>query len=385
MQSEIREIELEGSVDPHVHARDDRSHNDGRMEIVIPLAESEHEDLILILNTPAIVTSEGASEYLRRARRYQQSNSTTRLHAAPLLTDQTTPEMIHAMRRNDDIACVKGFLKGVSNDGGKSVSDIRALEKTLYALHDAKIDAPAKPADWHMERKFDRDGNRIDIADREWYAIEHDLKTILAIDPEGSHTVKHVSDKRTALQVHEYRKAGHSVYAEFSPHYFIQCLDDLFEGPDGGTAFDTKRFCVPLFKSKESQQCLIDIVPIGAEEGWAFIGSDFACHIDDATCENGVKINARGLVCPGLAIVPAHSKSIVIDLFVKSGRPDLLNNVLSRNARRAYGMPAASTKKVYVREDCQIPESTNREGVRILHFMGGKTYSWQKNWWRRPL
>jgi len=378
--NQIDSIDLDGSVDPHVHGRDDLSNQDGRMELVVPLAEAEHEDVVLILNTPAIVTSEGATEYLRRARRHQRPGSPTRLHAAPLLTDQTTPEMIHAMRRNDDVAFIKGFLKGVSNDGSKSVSNVRALRETLYACHDPSIDAPAKPVDWHMERKFDRKGGVIAVRNREWYAIRNDFAHVLEVDPEGNHAVKHVSDARTAARIQKLRREGYNVYAEFAPHYFIRCFEDLFEGAGGGTAFRANEFCVPVYKSRDSQLKLIKAAFVGAEEGWAFIGSDCACHADDPKRESGVKISSDGLVCPGAAIVPAHSKAIVIDLFVKRGKPDLLNNILSRNARARLGFPAARTVARYVREERQIPDTLPEDKpfypIHVQPFMKGQHYDW---------
>jgi len=373
----LQGIWLDGSVDPHFHGRNSIAEGDGRLEIILPLAAVEHESIVLIGNTnPPLLTATEASQYISEAYRHLPGGVFPRLYAAPLLTDRTTPTMIYEMRQCRRVAFIKGFLSGVSNDGGHNVSNVRALQATLIACHDNAIDAPPLPVHWHMERKFDAHGSVIEMREREWYAIENDLALVLEIDPEGSHTVKHVSDARTIDRLRCYREKGFTVYAEIASHYLVRCHEDLYEGQGGGTAFNAHDLCWPIYKSRASQLALTRAALTGAAEGWAFFGSDCACHKNDPTRESDSKITQRGVVCGGTAILPAVSKSIVIDLFVRNGEALSLDAFLSGNARRAMGLPPADTNALYVREERTIPESLNRKGVHIRPFMAGETYHW---------
>ncbi len=374
-----QEIELDGSVDPHFHGRNSGP-KDGRMKLVLAAAAREHEALVLIGNTvPSILTAKDADAYLAEAASALPRGATTELYVAPLLTNETTPEMIYEMRLNKRIAFIKGFLEGVSNDGGKNVRDVRAIMPTLRACHDSTINARALPVHWHMERKFAWNGARIAMRNREWYAVKHDLAQVLALDPEGSHTVKHVSDVRTLVWLRRQRRRGFRVWAEIAPHYLTRCHEDLYEGAGGkGTAFNTHDLCWPIYKSAESRVALLEAALSG--DPWVFFGSDCACHVDDPSRENGVKITSDGVACGGAAILPALSKAIVIDHFVRRGKQHLLNGFFSKNVRIALGLPQARSRMRYVREDVVVPDlfpGSEAEGsVKIRPFMRGETYHW---------
>jgi dihydroorotase len=383
---QLQEIWLDGSVDPHFHARNDYDQGDGRMEVILTAACQEHEAIVCIGNSsPIILTQQGADEYLNLAQKHVAAGSKVDLYVAPLLTDATTPAMIYEMRRDPRIPFIKGFLAHVSNDGGHSVSNIRALRPTLLACHDESTDAPPLPVHWHMERKFDRKKGVIAMRNREWYAIRNDLAVVLEVDPKGSHTVKHVSDARTLARLREYRRKGYCVYGEIASHYFVRNHEDLYEGPDGkGTAFRAHDLCWPIYKSRDSQLKLIEaaLSETDIEEGLWFFGSDCACHKDDPTCASGAKITNDGVVCGGTAILPALSKSIVIDLFVKRGKEHLLNAFLSGNARRALGLPPARTKVCYVREERIVPDVLPADKpfwpTQMRPFMKGEKYYWHR-------
>jgi dihydroorotase len=380
------ELELDGSVDPHFHGRDLRRDGDGRMESVIESAIGEHEVLVLIGNSnPPILTQKDADAYVDKARQCipPKDGGSIDLYAAPLLTDATTPDMVYEMRQKSprNVALLKGFLSHVSNDAGYSVSNVWKLEPTLHACHDNAVDAPPIPVHWHMERKFDRHAQIIEMRDREWFAIEHDFADVLEIDPEGSHTVKHVSDKRTIARIDEYRKGGYDVWLEFSPHYFERNHEDLYRGPGGvGTALNAHEVCWPIYKSRSSQDALIAAALSGKSH--YFFGSDCALHIDDPTRAGGVKITSDGIVCGGLAILPAVSKSIVIDLFARNGKEHLLNEFLSANARRALHLPPARTTVRYRREPWRVPGTLTGTGprgpIKIRPFMKGEIMEWKR-------
>ena len=301
----------------------------------------------------------------------------------PMLTDRTTLEMIVASRLDPerDVRSWKAFLSGVSNDGGNSVSDFDQLNDVLAAFYDPSIDARSLVLEIHAERKFDRDGNRLEMREREFYAIKTDVEQLLHKHPKLTVVVKHVSDERTLARIRSWRRVGYSVFAEICPHYLFRCHEDLYEGPGGGTAFNLHDLCWPLYKNEESMQDLRAEVLYGEE--WVIYGSDWACHPHDPTQPTGVKVNYEGVVVGGVTILPAVAKSLVIDLFLeKSVSVGRLNDYLGGNARKLHGLPASTRKARYVRKPWMVPMIIESEGpddtvIKALPFMRGQEMNWQ--------
>jgi dihydroorotase len=381
-QPSINEIELEGSVDPHFHFREDADAKDGRLEMLLEEIVDEHEIAVGIGNTSKpIKTLADARVCQSRIRSHLRSGSSLDVRIAPLITDNTTPEMIREMRADPDrtVAFAKVFFAGVSNDGGASVSHIDNIDAVMRATYDESVDAPPLPVDFHAERKFGEDGLRLPMSEREWYCVNTDLRTLFYRHQNGNFAIKHVSDLRTLDFIHEQRTLGRNIWGEICPTYLLDALEDLFEGLDNkGTVFRASKVRWPFPKSDPSKYALGQALLSGAP--YFFYGSDCACHIEDPTQESGVKITCDGFVCGGVTILPAVDKSIVIDFFVENGKPELINEYMSRRARARLRLPASTRTNRYVRNDWVVP--TFLEGVRgdkairARRYMYGETCHW---------
>lgn len=376
-------IEIEPSVDTHVHLRNSLADGDGRMEMNMRRVGTHHGIIFHIGNgSPAILDQASADQELAKARACLEPGDRLRIYAVPLMRDDTTPKMIIDTRlaAPRTVRSWKAFLSGVSNDGGNSVSDFTKLDATLSAFYEPVARADEAVLDIHAERKFDRSGRRIPMKDREWYAIKTDIAELLADHPQLSVTIKHVSDKRTLKQIAAWREQGYKVYAEICPHYLFRCHEDLYEGPGGGTAFNLHDLCWPIYKDEASMQALRKAVLSGAD--WIMMGLDWACHNDDPAQAGRVKVNNDGVVVGGVTILPAVAKCLILDLFAEAGCLDRINGYISRNARRVYGLPPADRLDRYDRIPWQVPSVIEGRGpdgtiIRAKPFMREQTMNWQ--------
>lgn len=381
---EINEVWIDESVDTHDHLRDLAAHGDGRMEMSVGHALGEHGVIMSIGNNPrAVLDQATADAHIRDAYGCIPPGSDLTILAAPLMTDATTPEMVLEARLTTPrtVPFWKVFLFGVSNDAGKSVRDLRNIDAAVTASCDVRVPAPKVPIHYHVEEKYDAQGNRIEMRHREYYAMRFVIAPFIERHPGAVHVVKHVSDLRTLGLVKALRSRGYEVYAEVSAHYLCKCHEDLYEGPGGGTAFNANDLCWPIYKSAASMHALNkQVVNCGDE---VFFGSDRALHLHDPTKPERVKITDEGIVCGGVAILPAVSKSIVIDRFVDAGKTENLDAYFSGNARRVHHLPPARKKVRYVREPWTVPYRLDGTGptgepIEALLFMRGQTMNWRR-------
>jgi dihydroorotase len=206
------------------------------------------------------------------------------------------------------------------------------------------------------------------------------VRELLETHPEMILVIKHVSDWRTVRFIRQMRDKGFHVYGEICAHYLFLCHEDLYEGANNvGTAFNANCLCWPIYKDEKSMMALREAAASG-EDGF-FYGSDWAAHTDDPTKDKNVKITEDGVVCGGVAIIPAVGLSRLIDLFIEMGKLENLSIFLSRNARKVHGwLPANKTVK-FVREDWTVPALLVGDGpdgpIKVKPFMRGETCHWK--------
>lgn len=373
-------VETDEWVELHGHARNARKDGDGRMEMIAPYLRRQYGVFVHIGNgKPAILDQASADRELAKLKAVLGEDD-TELYAAPLLTDKTTPRDIWETRVREprNVLFWKAFLSGVSNDGGNSVTSFRKLKETISAFYTSpryrKVVLHV-----HAERAKKRNGRRLKMCDREWYAVRTDIRELLTDHRRLEVVLKHVSDKRTLKQVRTWRAEGYKISVEICPHYLFRCHEDLYLGPDGGTAFRLHELCWPLYKDEESMLALREAVLSG--EDWIMYGTDWACHVNDPSRASGVKVNNEGIVVGGVTILPAVAKSLVIDLFADAGKLDLLDRYVSQNARRVHRLPPSRRRVVHVRNPQEVPHVIQGRGPRGSNiqskpFMRGELYNW---------
>jgi len=360
-----QQVTLPGIFNSHGHPRDTDAENDGRAELVIPLAAEVYEDELGMGNTlnPLINVS------LAR-RKKEQWNSLVpqgrplRIHVAGLINEHTTPEEVLAgydkPDGEEDFLSMKMFLRAASNAHGADVDDVSKVIPTFKAMTFGPFKHKKRPMmlSVHAERKYTAFGQRILFLNRERAAIDRDIAYILREVPGIHITICHVSDAYTVEAIRRWRAQGHNIWGEICPHYTYYTCDDLFEAPNGGTQLNCNLFCLPIFKT-EADRREVDGAMLSDEPYWIF-GTDGACWLVNPMLDGGVKINNKGFVVGGQTQIPKAVVSYVIERFAAAGKLDLLPDFLSNRGRDAFGLPRSQRTITFKQYDCSVPETIER-------------------------
>lgn len=351
-----------GIINTHTHPRDIEADGDGRTECFVPYYNGIYSDIIGIGNTVVPMTT--CERGLVQKAKWQQ-HTTTRVHCAGLMTEDTDPDdVIAAYDRPAEeqvFIAMKAFIRAVSNSNGHDVNDIHKIIPTIRAMNDVSRFRHRKTpmvTKLHCERKWTPLGLRIPVVERETAALRRDIETILTEVPEAHLEICHVSDGATIEAIDHYRSRGFNVCGEIAPHYGLYCTDDLYEDGNGGTALNSHRFCLPAFKSVKDKMIILGAMTSG--KPWYYFGNDEACHHDDPTQEKGVKTNRRGITLGGQTQIPEAIISFVIEEFAKAGRLNYLSAFLNQNARTFYGLPASNDIIMFERKSWIIPNTIEK-------------------------
>jgi dihydroorotase len=299
------------------------------------------------------------------------------------MTEKTDPSNVVAgydkPDSQEDWLVMKMFLRSVSNAGGADVDDVSKIIPVLRAMSNVGgFNHKKRPMTLsiHAERKYDFSGVRLNFLERERVAIERDIPYLLQEVPEAHIIICHVSDAFTIEVIRHYRKKGYNIWGEICPHYTIWTCDDLFEGPGDKTMLNTHLFCLPIFKTEADRRAILEAM-LSGEDCWIF-GTDEACHLDNPTKSEGVKINSKGFVVGGQTQIPQATVSYVIEKAVEAGRIDILPGFLSHNGREALGLPKSTTEITFRQKDWVVQDVLTRHSRRLGSMtarvaMGGQT------------
>ncbi len=374
-------IEVPGILSTHEHPRDTDAEGDGRAELIIPHLARAYEDVIAMGNTARpLTTPELARAKAKQWRALIPEDKPLRIHVAGLMTEATTPEEVLAGYNQQDWAAMKMFLRAVSNSGGADVDDVRKIIPALNAMTYGEGIRRPIPLLIHAERKFDLHGKRIFFLNREKEAMERDVRFMLSEVPGAALRICHVGDRHTLDMIEELRRQGYDICAEISPHYTQYCIDDLFEGPDGGTALNSHLFCMPFFKTPEDRDAIHGAMVSGKD--WLYYGPDNACHIDNTAKDKGVKVSSLGYTVGGQTQIPEATLSYVVEKFVEAGALEHLAGFLSNNGRKALLLPPAQNYATFTRNEWVVPKYIGRTSptlgeLRCKVAMGGQTRQYQ--------
>jgi dihydroorotase len=354
----LDQYRLKGRViNTHGHPRNPKADGDGRSELMIPLYDQVFGDVIGIGNTAVPLTT--VERALAMKQKWQAIAKNTRMHVAGLLTEQTTPEEIIAgydrPQGQEAWIAMKMFLRAVSNAGGHDVDNLKAVIACIKAMTYTKWKHKKKPMvlKIHCERKFTILGRIIPVVDRERIAVQRDVEYILKHVPDAVIEICHISDGETIEAIRYFQKLGYKVFGEISPHYTEYCSDDLYDDGQGGTAFNSHRFCLPIFKTPKDRQIILSAMVSG--EPWWHYGDDGACHNDNPVLEKGVKINYRGIVLGGQTQLPTAVVSYVLEKFAEAKKARYAQAFLIDNARKLYGLEKDESETVFNLSPWEVP------------------------------
>ena len=356
---------IAGILNTHTHPRGTDEDGDGRAELTIPLWAEVADDILAIGNTAVPLTTTAlAQPHKERWQALVPKGSPMRIHVAGLITEHTDPaDVVAGYDRPDGEEVwlsMKMFIRSASNSNHADVDNLDKMIPVLRAMTETKFVHKKRPMalSLHLERKWDVFGQRISFLRREHDSVRRDLLYLLKQVPGAHLIVCHVSDATTIDVIRELRSLGYNVWGEICPHYTIWTCDDLFEGPNKGTAFNSCLFCLPIFKTEMDRRALLSAM-LSGEWYWIY-GSDGACWLDDPTKAAGVKINSDGFIIGGQTQIERANISYIIQKFVEAGKTEYLNGFLSHNGRDAIGLPRSTARRRFVYSEWKVDKILTR-------------------------
>lgn len=355
-------VTLPGILNTHVHPRDTAKEDDGRAEGLLPLWSKVYEDVCAMGNTTIpLTTSDRALSKGLQWRNLIPHDSAMKLHVGGLIHEGTDHnDVIDSYDTVEELVAwqyMKMFIRAASNAHGADVDDVQKVLHLIKKMSNtASFTFRKTPmvVAIHAERKLTEQGNRIYFLNREAASIDRDIGLIFREVPNARLVICHVKGKYAVDMIRHYRSKGFDIWGEICPQYTMWTTDDLFEGPDGGTACDTTKFCLPIFGTPEDRDAVRGAM-LSGEDFW-FFGTDDACHNWDPLQSKGVKLNNRGILIGGQTQHPVAVVSYVIEQFIQAGKRDLIPAFLSHNGRRAYDLPPATTTITFHLNPWVVPE-----------------------------
>ena len=264
----------------------------------------------------------------------------------PLMTiqivDSTTPDVIRAAHAAGVVAG-KLYPQGVTTNSGNGVRRIDDLCPAFEAMQDAGMTLCLH-------------GEVPDI-----FSLDREERFLMTLEnlagefPRLRIVLEHLS---SAAAVRAVRKLPDAVAATITAHHLVLTLDDVV-----GDKLRPHHFCKPIPKRPEDRSALLEAAVSGNPK--FFFGSDSAPHkAGDKHCPSG---------CAGVFSAPV-ALPLLAEIFEDCGALDRLEEFVSLNGARFYGLPPNDGSVRLVKEPWTVPE---RLPLDYVPFMAGETLRWK--------
>ncbi|MEK7480345.1 MAG: dihydroorotase [Patescibacteria group bacterium] len=365
-------ITLKKPFDAHVHLR-----RGAMLRAVTPLTAAEFGRAIIMPNTePPIETVEQAAEYKKEIlaacggltsaeSRNPQGDALRVSGFEPLmtlyLTKNLTPAEIEKGIAGDvcKISAVKSYPYGATTNSQWGYRSILEAANVLK-----KMEEVGMPLLLHGEVHLNEDDEEEDPYDGERLFITDVLPRLLDTYPKLKVSLEHLSSENAAAFIEKNGEAGRLV-ATVTPHHLLYGRHEAESNP----LLKVK----PLIKDEKSKNAVRALVAKGLP--FVFAGTDSAPHPE------AKKLSPTGAF--GIFSAPA-AVELYTQVFEELGALDKLENFLSVNGPRFYGLEPSSKTITLMKKDWQVTEPVvTDEGDKVwpicntVHGSGSETIHWQ--------
>ena len=237
-----QQITLTRPDDWHLHLRDDEA----LTETVASAARTFGRAIVMPNLRPPVLNADDAAAYEQRITAAIPEGAGFEPLMTLYLTDQTTPEMIHAAKAKGNIKALKLYPAGATTNSDSGVTDLAKIHNTLAAMAECGI-----PLLVHGE-VTDAD---IDIFDREKVFIDRYLRDLVEQFPTLKIVMEHIT---TADAVEFVTNAPANVGATITAHHLLFNRNDMLVG-----GIRPHYFCLPILKRNIHQQALLEAATSG--------------------------------------------------------------------------------------------------------------------------
>ena len=325
-------LELDSPLDMHLHLRDG-----AMLSVVTPLSARLFAGAVIMPNlVPPVDSVERLATY-----RAEVISAAGQADFEPYMTlffrGYTEAELARA---RDRVIGVKLYPAGVTTNSAAGVENIDSAMPTLEAMERLGI-----PLLVHGESHgfvLDREVEFLEVYDR-----------LARLFPNLMIVMEHI----TTRQAVEFLDRYPNVYATVTLHHLLITLDDV-----AGGLLRPHLFCKPVAKRPEDRDALL-AAALGAHPKLMF-GSDSAPHPRSTKEAAGC---AAGVFTAPVAL------QMLAELFEGHGALDKLQDFVSGNARRIYGITPPARTIVLEKQPWVVPESYGE----VVPFFAGRQLEWQ--------
>ena len=329
---------LNEPLDMHLHLRDG-----DMLRLVAPLTSNSFSGALVMPNlVPPVTTKDVLLSYKKRVIEACKGDDFT-----PYMTlffqNNYSFEFLEDIK--DEIIGIKLYPAGITTNSETGVSsmDIEVLRPTLENMSRLGI-----PLCIHGETNgfvMDRE--------KEFMPIYESLAIAF---PNLKIVMEHITTKDAVELLDKYS----NLYATVTLHHLLITLDDV-----AGGMLDPHLFCKPIAKRPEDRNALLNAA-LKAHPKLMF-GSDSAPH---------PKHKKECCGCAAGVFTSPIALQVLVELFEKHDSLENLNDFVSNNAKKIYGLNLEPKTINLVKKDFIVPAIYEYKDEKVVPMYAGKTISW---------
>ena len=329
---------LNEPLDMHLHLRDG-----DMLRLVAPLTSNSFSGALVMPNlVPPVTTKEALLSYKKRIIESCKDDNFT-----PYMTlffqNNYSFEFLEDIK--DEIIGIKLYPAGITTNSETGVSsmDIEVLRPTLENMSRLGI-----PLCIHGETNgfvMDRE--------KEFMPI---YESIASAFPNLKIIMEHITTKDAVELLDRYS----NLYATVTLHHLLITLDDV-----AGGMLDPHLFCKPIAKTPEDRNALLNAA-LKAHPKLMF-GSDSAPH---------PKHKKECCGCAAGVFTSPIALQVLVELFEKHDSLENLNDFVSNNAKKIYGLNLKEKTIKLIKKDFIVPAIYEYKDEKVVPMYAGKTLSW---------
>lgn len=329
---------LNEPLDMHLHLRDG-----DMLRLVAPLTSNSFSGALVMPNlVPPVTTKDTLLSYKKRVIEACKGDDFT-----PYMTlffqNNYSFEFLEDIK--DEIIGIKLYPAGITTNSETGVSsmDIEVLRPTLENMSRLGI-----PLCIHGETNgfvMDREKEFMPIYESLAIAFPN-LKIIM----------EHITTKDAVELLDKYS----NLYATVTLHHLLITLDDV-----AGGMLDPHLFCKPIAKTPVDRNALLNAA-LKAHPKLMF-GSDSAPH---------PKHKKECCGCAAGVFTSPIALQVLVELFEKHDSLENLNDFVSNNAKKIYGLNLEPKTINLVKKDFIVPAIYEYKDEKVVPMYAGKTISW---------
>ncbi len=331
----MKEITLQSPLDMHLHLRDDEM-----MKLVTPLTTETFAGAVIMPNlVPPVDSLEALIAYRERITAAQGGDVFTP-YMAMFFRNYTEAELAAA---KDHMIGIKLYPAGATTNSEAGVKAIDAVEPVFKMMEEMEI-----PLMVHGETHgFVMDREKEFLESYEYLAKKF---------PKLQITMEHITTADAVTLLDKYE----NLRATVTLQHLIITLDDV-----AGGMLNPHLFCKPIAKRPEDREALLQAA-LSANPGLMF-GSDSAPHpLSKKECCGC----AAGVFTAPLALAR------LAQLFDKHDKLDNLQDFVSGNAQRLYGITPPVKQVRLAKSPYEVPAAYTGHGQHVVPMHAGDTLEW---------